>query len=46
MLLKLLKNEPDECQAAIFQQNIKDEKKNDEVNFFKYNFFIKNKKSF
>ena len=31
MLLKLLKNEPDECQASIFQQNVKEEKKAKEI---------------
>ena len=31
MLLKLLKNEPDECQASIFLQNEKEENKNNKV---------------
>ena len=31
MLLKLLKNEPDECQASIFQQNVKEEMKAKEI---------------
>ena len=31
MLLKLLKNEPDECQTSIFLQNEKDENKNSDI---------------